>query len=174
MSENSMRKIVIEKVTLNMGAGEPGERLENSKKILETITGKKIVVTKTHKRTTFGGAPKRPIGAKVTLRGRDAKEILVKMLQAIENKLKPGCFDTSGNFSFGVAEYINIPGIKYDPDVGMLGMDVCVTLQRPGYRVRKRRIRPSRVGKNHLIKTEDAIKFAEEELGVKVTRGEEE
>ena len=175
MSEtNPMRKIMVEKVTLNMGAGEAGPKLDSSKKILETITGRKVVITKTHKRTTFGGPPKKPIGVKVTLRGKGAIELLKNMLQAVDNRLKPSQFDTNGNFSFGVAEYINIPGVKYDPDVGILGMDVAVTLERPGFRVKKRRTRPAKVGKVHIITKDEAIKFAEKELGVKVTEGEEE
>jgi len=172
-SENPMRKIGIEKVTLNMGAGEAGPGLDNSKKILEIISGKRVVITKTHKRTTFGGPPKRPIGVKVTLRGREAAELLKNMLQAVENRLKPSQFDTNGNFSFGVAEYINIPGVKYEPEIGILGMDVCVTLERPGFRVKKKKIRPSRIGKGHLISKEDAVKFAEKELGINVTEEEE-
>ena len=170
---NPMRKIRIEKVTLNMGAGEAGPQLDNSKKILEVISGRKVVITKTHKRTTFGAPAKKPIGVKVTLRGKEAIELLKKMLQSVENRLKPSQFDTNGNFSFGVAEYINIPGIKYDPEVGILGMDVCVTLERSGFRMKKRKIRPSKIGKSHLISREDAMKFAEKELDIKVTEEEE-
>jgi large subunit ribosomal protein L5 len=170
---NPMREISIEKVTINMGAGDDAIKLDNSKKIVETIIGKKVVVTKTDKRTTFGAPPKKPIGVKATLRGKGAEELLARLIESIENRIKPGNFDTNGNFSFGIAEYINIPGVSYDPDVGILGMDVCVTLQRPGFRVKKKRIRSSKVGKNQLITKEEAIKFAESKLGLKVTEEEE-
>ena len=166
--ENPMRKIRIEKVTLNIGAGEPGEKLEKSKKILEKITGKKIIITKTHKRTTFGGAKGRQIGAMTTLRGEAAMKFLKMAFHSVGSKLKSSQFDSTGNFSFGVAEYINLPGIKYDPDIGILGMDVAITLTRPGYRVKKRKLRHAKVGKNQLIKKEEAIEFAKKELGLKI------
>jgi large subunit ribosomal protein L5 len=167
---NPMREIRLEKVTVNMGAGADAAKLEKSKKIIHTLTKKKVVITSTHKRSTFGVPKSKPIGAKTTLRGDEAKEFLKKVLQGVENKLKESQFDTNGNFSFGIHEYINIPGIKYDPDVGILGMDVAVTLERPGYRVKKRKIRPGRIGRSHLITKEDAIEWARKNLGVEVTK----
>ena len=128
-----MKEIRIEKITLNIGAGEAGPKLDKSKTILEKISGENVVITVTKKRTTFGGAKKKPIGAKVTIRGEKARELLKRLLQAVENRLKPSQFDSSGNFSFGIHEYIHIPGVKYDPDVGIVGMDVCVSLGRPGF-----------------------------------------
>ncbi len=165
---NPMREIRLEKVTINAGAGEAGPKLEKSKAMLEKITGKKVVITRTHKRSTFGVAKDRPIGVKVTLRGNDAMETLKRLLGAIDNKLKTSQFDANGNFSFGIAEYIHVPGMKYDPDIGILGFDVCVTLERPGYRVKKRRYRKGKIGKSHRIKPEESIEWAKKELGVKV------
>lgn len=164
-----MREIRLAKVTVNMGAGAEAAKLEKSKKIIYTLTKKKIVVTSTHKRSTFGVAKNKPIGVKTTLRGQDAIDFLKKVLQALENRLKESQFDSNGNFSFGIHEYINIPGIKYDPDVGILGMDVAVTLERPGFRVKKRRLRPGKIGKAHLIAKEEAIEWARKNLGVEVT-----
>ena len=127
-------------------------------------------VTKTHKRSTFGVAKKKPIGVKVTLRGRSAHELLLNFLRSRDNKLLESMFDTSGNFSFGIAEYINIPGIKYDPDIGIMGMDVCVTLSRPGFRIAKRMIKPKKIGKKHRISKEEAIGWAEKTLKVEVVK----
>jgi len=169
---NPMREVRLEKVTVNMGAGESGPKLEKCKKIMETLTGKKVVITLTHKRTTFGVAKKRPIGVKVTLRGEEAMEFLKRVLQAVENKLSYSQFDDNGNFSFGIREYIHIPGMKYDPDVGILGMDVCVTLERPGFRVKKRRIRPGKIGKSHRISKGEAVEWAKENLGVEIEEAE--
>jgi large subunit ribosomal protein L5 len=171
--ENPMRRIRIEKITLNMGTGEPGPKLDKAKKILAKISGGKVIVTKTKKRTTFGGGKGRPIGAKVTLRGKPAEELLKTLLQAVDNMLKPSQFDTNGNFSFGVAEYISIPGIKYDPEIGIVGMDICVTLERPGFRIKKKRIKPRKVGKKHRLTKEEAIKWSEQSLGIRVTDEEE-
>lgn len=165
---NPMREIRLEKVTLNIGAGESGPKLDKSKKMLEKITKRKICITKTRTRTTFNMPKKRPIGAKVTLRGKAAAEILEKMLKSVDNKIKMSSFDNAGNFSFGIKEYINIPGIKYDPEIGILGMDVCVTLSRPGYRIKNRKIRQKRVGKKHRIKKEEAIDWVRNKLKVVV------
>ncbi len=167
-SENPMRKIRIEKITVNIGVGESGPKLEKAKKLLEKLTEKKVVITKTHKRTTFGTAKGRPIGVKITLRKEDAVNFLKKALQAVENKLKSSQFDNNGNFSFGIAEYISIPGYKYDPEIGILGMDVCVTLERPGFRVKRRRMRKAKIGKTHKITPQEAINWVKENFGVEV------
>src|SRR3989344_4440150 len=147
--QNPLREIKLVKVTVNIGAGESGLELEKSKKLLEKLTGKKVVTTITHDRTTFGMAKHRPIGVKTTLRGEDARKFLKVAFQSFGNKLKLTQFDTTGNFSFGIAECISLPGVKYDPEIGILGMDVAVSLERPGYRIKKRMIKTRKIGKNH-------------------------
>jgi len=168
MSENPMRKIEIDKVTLNFGAGEAGEKLDRGVKILEKISSEKVVITKNHKRTPFGGAKGRSIGAKAIIRGEKAKELLRLLFQANENKVKKSSFDNSGNFSFGIAEYINIPGIKYDPDIGIVGFDVCVTLRRPGFRIKRRVIKRKKIGTKHRITKEEAMEFMKKEFKLEV------
>lgn len=173
-NENVMRSIRLEKVTINLGAGDSGPQLEKSKKILGVISGRKVLITKTKKRTTFGVTKKKPIGVKVTIRGPEAKDIVKKMLQAVDNKLKRSYFDANGNFSFGIHEYINIPGIKYDPDVGILGMDVCVTLERSGFRIKRRKLRPQKIGEKHRITPSEAMDFVKKEFGTEIVeKGEE-
>ncbi len=166
-SQNPMQEIRIEKVTLNIGCGEGGEKLEKAVKLLQKITGKKPLVTKTHRRTTFGMARNRPIGAKVTLRKKDAVEFLKRAFDAVENKLSASCFDELGNFSFGIKEYIDLPGIKFDPEIGIFGMDVCVTLERPGYRVKRKKLK-KKIGKNHLIKRGEAMEWVKKTFGVEI------
>ena len=170
---NKMREIRLEKVTINMGAGEAGPKLESAKKLVGKFSENKIVVTKTHKRSTFGVAKNRPIGVKVTIRGEKAKEFLRSVLQALDNRLKAAQFDDNGNFSLGIKEYIHIPGVKYDPEIGIMGMDVCATLERPGFRIKKRRVRPKKVGKKHRITKEEAQEWVKKEFGVKVVKAEE-
>ncbi len=164
---NPMRKIRIEKVTINIGCGEAGEKLEKAKKLLENLTNRKVVITKTHRRTTFGTAKGRPIGCKVTLRGKEAEEFLKKAFDAIDNKLQKTVFDAQGNFSFGIKEHIDIPGVRYDPEIGIFGMDVCVTLERPGFRVKRKKL-SSKIGKKHLIKPEEAIEWVSKIYGVEI------
>jgi large subunit ribosomal protein L5 len=165
---SSMKEIRLAKVTLNMCTGAPGPDLENAAKLLEAISGKKVVKTKSKKRSTFGVPKGRDIGVMITLRGAEAKDLLARMLKASENKIKASQFDANGNFSLGIAEYINIPGVEYDPEIGIVGLDVSVTLERPGFRVSRRAYRKQKVGKPHRITPEEAIEWAKKEFGVEV------
>ncbi|MBS7658245.1 MAG: 50S ribosomal protein L5 [Candidatus Bathyarchaeia archaeon] len=169
IQENPMRKIRIEKVSVNVCVGKSGEPLENAIKILSNLTGQKPCVRKA-KRTIkdFGIRKGEPIACMVTLRKDAAASFLKKALEAVGNKLKKSSFDNYGNFSFGIKEHIDIPGTKYDPKLGMIGMDVCVSLERPGFRVKRRTIKESNIGKKHLISREEAIKFVKSTFGVEI------
>ncbi|MBR9682327.1 MAG: 50S ribosomal protein L5 [Candidatus Aenigmarchaeota archaeon] len=164
---NSMREIKLEKVTLNIGCGEPGEKLEKAKKLLASLTGKKIVETHTTKRSTFGTPKGRAIGCKITLRGNVATDMLKRVLESIDLKVKRQSFDAQGNVSFGVKEHIQIPGVKYDPDIGIYGMDICVTLKRKGFRIMRKR-NPTKISESHKITPEDSEKWFIENFDVKV------
>jgi len=171
---NTMRKIRIDKITLNIGAGKNTELLEKGVKLLTELTGIPPVKTITNKRIpTWGLRPGLPIGCKLTLRGDKGRELLVRLLKAKENKLTQSQFDDNGNISFGIHEYIDVPGAKYNPEIGIIGFQVCVTLQRPGFRVKRRRLRSARLCKTHNIMKEDSMNFMAEEFGVKVA-GEDE
>lgn len=162
---NDMRRIKIEKITLNIGCGTK-TNIEHAKKILEALSGRKVVITKTKKRTTFNVPKNKPIGCKVTIRD-EAEKFLKLLLEAKENRIAVTSFDSTGNFSFGIREYIEIPGMEYDPKIGIMGLDVCVTLERPGYRVKRKRL-GGRVGKGHVITRQDAVDFVRENFGVVV------
>lgn len=162
-----MREIRMEKLTVNIGCGTGGEKLDKAKKLLEKLTGKKVVITKSRKRSTFGVAKDRPLGCMITLRGNDAKDFLKKALEAIDKNIPAKSFDRQGNFSFGIKEQIDLPGVKYEPEIGIYGMDVCVTLERRGFRVKKKRI-PHKVGKKHIIGKEESKQWAIKNFGAKV------
>jgi len=169
---NQMRTIKVDKVTLNIGAGKDADRLEKGMKLLEYITNRKPVKTFTKKRIpAWGIRPGLPIGCKITLRKNIAKELLKRLLDAKDNRLSESQFDANGNVSFGIAEYIDIPGLKYDPDIGIIGLEVCVTLERPGFRIKKRRICKKKIPQKHAITKEEAIEFMKKEFNIKV--GEE-
>ena len=168
LPENPMRQIRIEKVTLNIGCGADQAKLEKAKKLLEYLTERKPLITKSKRRSTFGVAKGKPIGVKVTLRKEKAVEFLKKALQAVENKLKISQFDPEGNFSFGIKEYIDIPGIKYQHAIGMLGLDVDVTLERAGFRIKRRRIQQRKIPTKHKINKQEAMEWVKNNFGVKI------
>ena len=165
---NQMRSISVEKVTLNIGAGKDQAKLEKGIKLIGGITGLKPVKTFTKKRIQeWGLRPGLAIGCKLTLRNKEALELLKRLLEAKDGTLSTSNMDNEGNISFGVNEYIDVPGVKYDPEIGIYGMDVAVRLERRGYRV-SRKSMPGKVGHDHRIKPEEAREWAVQKLGVKV------
>lgn len=163
---NPMREIRIDKVTLNVGSGTDKDRLDRAKKLLEKLAEQKAVITKTRRRSTFGVAKGRPIGVKVTLRGPKAESFLKGVLEGVDNRVKESQAN-DGNFSIGVKEYIDLPNATYDPDIGIIGFDVAVTLERPGFKVKRRRVRKSKIGKKHLISKVETIEWIKN-LGVEI------
>lgn len=167
MEKNPMREIRIEKVTLNMGCGTDKDKLERGKKLFEMLSGQKPLVTVTRKRTTFGMARRKPVGVKVTLRKEKAKKFLRYVLSAVDNELREEQI-SNDNFSIGVKEYIDLPNVQYDPDVGILGFDVSVTLERPGFRVKRKKIKKSKINKKHKITKGETIDWLKKNFGVKL------
>lgn len=166
---NPMRNIRIEKVTLNIGAGKDQARLENGLRLLKLITGRTPVKTFTNKRIpAWGLRPGLPIGCKITLRKDAAKDVLKRLIEARSNLLSNMQFDDCGNFSFGIKEYIDIAGVKYDPKMGIIGLEVSVTLERPGFRIRRRSLLNKKIPKRHAISKEDAIEFMKKEFSIKI------
>lgn len=163
---NSMRRVRIHKVVVNMGVGESGKRLSNAEAILKTLTGQKPVQTIARK-TVFKARRGEPIGCVVTLRKKRAEEFLRRALQVVENALPERVFDPQGNFSFGIEDHTDF-GLRYDPDVGIFGMDVAVALERPGYRIARRRIQPRAVPRAHRVTREEAMEFVRNAFGVTV------
>jgi large subunit ribosomal protein L5 len=166
---NSMRDIRIEKVVVNIGVGEAGDKLLKAQKVLEMLTGQKAIQTISRKTIRDWGIRKgMPIGAKVTLRGERAEKFLREALWARNNVLNSYNFDPEGNFSFGIPDYTEFKDMKYDPEIGLFGMDVNVVLQRPGYRVARRRIGRTRVPRRHRVSLEEAVRFVTERFQAQV------
>jgi large subunit ribosomal protein L5 len=167
--DNPNRTIFVEKITLSMGTNVSPELLEKALLLLEKISGKKPIKTISNKRIpTWSVRPGLPVGAMVTLRKALAEEKLSALLKALDNKLSKKSFDKLGNFSFGIKEYIDIPSIEYDHGLGILGLQVSVTLSRPGYRVKKRKDFKAKIGPKHLITKDEAIAFIKNKFGVEV------
>ncbi len=157
---NPMRTIRVEKLTLNIGAGKDQAKLDKGEKLIKFITGVAPVKTKTQERIPgWGLRPGLPIGVKLTLRGSDVLKLIPRLLAAKGNKLQPSNIDEAGNVSFGIPEYIDIDGIQYNPEIGILGLQACLTLERPGYRVKRRRCKNVKPGKRHRLTREEAMEF---------------
>ena len=137
--------------------------------MLKEITGQTPVKRKAKKTIRdFGIREGESIAVVVTLRKQKAIEFLKKVLPVVDNKVSKNSFDVHGNFAFGLKEHIEIPGVKYDPDIGIFGMDVCVTVNRPGQRVKIRRREQQSVGRKHVLTPEESIVFIKQTLGVQI------
>jgi large subunit ribosomal protein L5 len=159
----------IQKVVVNLNVGKSGEPLDKASRVLKELTGQTPIKAKAKKTIRdFGIRQNDPIAAVVTLRKQKAIDFLKKVLPVIDNKISRSSFDKQGNFAFGIKEHIEIAGVKYDPDIGIFGMDVCVSMGRPGYRVKNRRKEKTRVGPKHALTVEEAVIFAKQTLGVEI------
>ena len=164
-----MKKISVAKVVLNMGVGKSGEPIEQAKRALEQITGQKPNPRNAKATQRDWGVHKgEPIGVAVTLRRQSAIELIKRLFTAKGNQMKGSSFDDFGNLSFGIKEHIDIPGVKYDPQIGILGLNVSISLARPGFNIRFRSKHKASVGNHHRIKSEEAKEFLTKEFGIEV------
>jgi len=162
--ENPMREVKIEKVVLSVGG--IGDSLEKGIKLIQLLTKRKVMRTKAKKRIpTLGVRPGLEIGGVVTIRkGHEA--FLKKMLAAVDNTLRKKQL-SDNNFSFGIKEYIEIPGMEYQRDIGIKGLDVTVVFKRTGRRIRLKKIKRGRIPARQNISPEEIIKFMEKNFQVK-------
>lgn len=162
-----MRGITVGKVVVNIGVGKSGEAVERARKVLELITGQKPNSRKSKKSIReFGIHKGEPIGLVVTIRGAGTNDLIARLLAAREKKMSESSFDDRGSVSFGLKEHIEIPGIRYDPEIGIWGMNVSVLLERPGGRVSRRLHKPGRIGKGHVVNKGEAIEYFKNQFGV--------
>ena len=126
-TESPMKKISLDKIVLNMGVGKSGEAIEIAKRALDQISGKKSCARNARETQRDWGIRKgEPIGVSVTIRGEDAKALLKRLLEAKGDTVRGKSFDNFGNYSFGINEHIDIPGVKYEPQIGILGLGISI------------------------------------------------
>ncbi|MDE1868673.1 MAG: 50S ribosomal protein L5 [Candidatus Micrarchaeota archaeon] len=169
MAENPMRNVKVNKLVINIGTGSDEQMQKNAKRLIELITGRKPTDEISRKRNpAFKVIKGQKIGAYVTLRGEDTKELAKKLFDAVGNRINDRAITDNG-LSFGIHEYIDISGVKYDPKVGMLGMNVNLSFMRNGVRVGLRKRKASHVPAKHRVVTRDEIKdYIKKEFNVSV------
>jgi len=172
---NPMQQVRIAKATVNVGVGEGGERLARAEKLLQSISNQKPVRT-TSKVTNpeFGIRKGQPIACKVTLRGEQADETVKLILSGIDNIIRPTQFDKQGNLSFGIHEHIDIPGMRYDPDIGIFGMNVNITFEKPGYRIKRRKVQRKHIPHKHQVTTDETMEYMKEKFQIRLESDKEE
>ncbi|MFB3764457.1 MAG: 50S ribosomal protein L5 [Methanotrichaceae archaeon] len=166
---NVMLEPRIDKVVVHVGVGESGQRLINAETILKQITHQTPVRAIAKKTLpNFGIKKKEPIGAKLTLRGKAAEDFLSVALKATGSSLKKGQFDEQGNFSFGIEEHTDFPGMRYDPEIGIFGMDVSVAMKRAGYRIARRRVAQKKLPIRQRLNKTETMEYVSKKFGVEI------
>jgi len=164
-----MQDLRIQKIVVHMGVGEAGDKLTKAEEMLSKITSQKPVKAIAKKtQPAFGTRKGSPIGCKVTLRSDAAEAFFVTSIGIIEKQLAASQFDSQGNFSFGIEEHTDFPGMAYDPSIGIFGMDVNVVLEKRGTRISRRKTEQRKLPAKQRVKREEAIRFLQERYQVEV------
>ncbi|MCL5680249.1 MAG: 50S ribosomal protein L5 [Candidatus Marsarchaeota archaeon] len=168
-NENPMRLIRINKLVINIGTGNDDKLQANAKKLLQQISSFKPADSISTKRIPqFKISKGAKIGAFVTVRSASAKALAKRLFDAVGDKV-PERSIQDNTVNFGIKEYIDITGIKYDPVIGMLGMNVNVSFKRPGLRTELKKRANGVVKRTHRrISKEELKSYLEKEFGVTV------
>ena len=142
--QNPMREIEIEKIVLNCGG--IGEKLDRAVKLLDMITKRKV-----------------------TIRNKEEINALLKRIFAAVGNKVPKKAITDNHFSLGVEEYIEVPGLEYNRDIGILGFEVAVVFIRKGKSVTYKKIRKGKYPKKQNVSKEEIIEFLNKNFTVGVS-----
>jgi len=166
---NRMQRPLIEKVVLNISVGQSGEPLQQAMRILKDLTGQTPSQRLAKRSIRDWGIHRRePIACLVTLRNEAAMAFVKRAFDAIGHRLPRSSFDSNGNFAFGISKHIDLPGVRYDPDLGIVGMDVSVAMGKPGYRVKRRRLAKARVGMKQKLTRDEAVEYIRDAFGLEI------
>ncbi len=166
---NPMRELHVTKVVLNIGVGEAGERLSKAEAVLKKLTdGRPVRTLSRHTNRDLGIRKGQALGCKVTLRGEAAHKAVREALWVRENRLYNYCFSTTGGLSFGIPDYTSYEHQKYDPDIGIFGLDLAIVVERPGCRVARRKLRRGRIPLRHRVSRDECMDFMQRKFNVEV------
>jgi large subunit ribosomal protein L5 len=134
--ENTMQVPRLQKVVVNVGAGEA---LQNAKALdaisrdLMTITGQKPIITRAKKSiAAYKLREGNPIGVKVTIRGSRMFDFLDRLMNVALARqrdfrgVSPDSFDGRGNYAVGLTEQLVWPEIDYDSIDRIRGMGITI------------------------------------------------
>jgi len=174
-AKNPMLKPYIDKVVVNIGVGQAGEELQKAYKVLNSLVEQKPVIVTSKKNIKEWNVRKgQSIATKVTLRSEKALDFLKRTLVPFDNRILMSAFDNKGNFSFGLDEHIKVPGVKYDPELGIVGFDVSVRIVRPGFRIKNRKKDRRSIGKAHYLSKKEAMYYMANVFGAEIVEKMEE
>ena len=153
-----------------LSSGATAGDLEKAKRLLELLSEMKAQVIASRKRIPdLGVRPGLEVGTRVTLRGKKATELLKRLLGALDNTLKNKQV-ADNHFSFGIREYIEIPEIEYQREIGIRGFDVTVVFARPGFRVKRKKAKQGKLPHKQFVKKDEIIKFMEDNFQTEFTK----
>merc|ERR1712193_31694 len=168
--DNVMRRVICDKLIINIAVGESGDRLTKAVRVLQQLSNQTPVENfARYTVRTFGIRRNEKIATHVTVRGAKALDLIERGLKITDYEISAKHFSETGNFGFGVNEHIDL-GLKYDPGTGIYGMDFYIVLKRPGARVAKKEAKRGRIAPSHRITKEDAMEWVRQSFNAEIRR----
>merc|ERR1712086_878156 len=169
-ADNVMRKVMCDKLVINIAVGESGDRLTKAVRVLQQLSDQTPVENfARYTVRTFGIRRNEKIACHVTVRGDKAADLIERGLKITDYEISSKHFSDSGNFGFGINEHIDL-GLKYDPATGIYGMDFYVVLRRAGFNVPKKKAKRGRLGITHRVTKEDAMEWVRQTFNAEIRR----
>merc|ERR1711987_32 len=169
-TDNVMRKVICDKLIINIAVGESGDRLTKAVRVLQQLSDQQPVENKARYTVrTFGIRRNEKIATHVTVRGEKAMDLIERGLKITDYEISAKHFSETGNFGFGVNEHIDL-GLKYDPGTGIYGMDFFIVLRRPGFNVAKKKRKRGRLAPGHRVTKEDAMEWVRQTFNAEIRR----
>ncbi len=165
--KNLMRNVEIEKIVLHCGGID--DKLERSVKLLKKISGRTVYIKKSTRRIpAFGISPGKKSGCKVSIRDKDQiNNLLKRFFSALDNKLKKRQI-TENQACFGIKEYIEVPGLEYEREIGIIGFEVMIVFKRKGKRVKMKKRKRGKLPKKQNVSVEEIIDLLKKNFDVEV------